>query len=140
MTEGNKRKPGRNRRSSARHMRRSANRHRMAEKWPWVDVVNELASIESLLRLVPELTTLARLVQDDRTSPAEEGRDPIARWAQALEIDRSERDDDGASDFEPFSDLSDLPNCPDAVLEAARWRLRRLSRIIAAAARPALSM
>ena len=90
---------------------------------------DELDAIEQVLEMVPGLTVLAHIVTGSKPSRHAMFHDEFAdSISEKLGINIDAKTNESAET--PFSNLCDIPNTPDAVLEAARWRLRRVSELL----------
>jgi hypothetical protein len=109
---------------------------RLLDSGEVIGVVDEIDFIESVMATLPMLRVLAWKIDQcrPRNGPKEENRDPIVDMGvrlTGLDVDGDEH----ATEIHPLdsSMMSDVAMSIDAVVEAVRWRLQRLSLVLMSA-------
>ncbi|MCI0350414.1 MAG: hypothetical protein L0Z53_13395 [Acidobacteriales bacterium] len=89
-------------------------------------IIDELDLIDGMLRCVPELSMAVRLIRDEES--ADEALDPIASLIKIHSGKRRRQHDRAADDVVDFR--LDLLGSPDAMVDTARWRLKRVRTLL----------
>src|SRR5436190_10417109 len=88
---------------------------------PLLDIIDELDLIDRMLRCVAELLVVLCMIRNEQSGDFT--LDPIRQWIETLGCDVTAFGEIGT---DHRGDKIDLLNSPDAMVEMASWRLRRL--------------
>ncbi len=118
--------------------RRNSRRGMRQRGLPLLDLADELHAIDTLLRTLPDLDQAARLAAHAFNPAITAPADALSRWALAalnLNLDAPDALDDELLSPSHAPNFSDLPNTVCTVLDTARWRILRIAKLLAHAAR-----
>ena len=100
-------------------------------------VVDELYQIDWMLQALPDIriaVTLADRALDPRCRGAAAAPDRLAEWArEAFGVDLDAEDEDESRSKMNDPNLSDLPSVLSTIIDAARWRLLRVAKVVSMA-------